>query len=218
MYSSIIRPKVEEMFSNFREQTINVLNESTNLDEIIRTITRIVTFELTMRSKFILNDMLFALTNAVLVTEFFTESKKKNAFYEIDLEQEIVKEYQFEPSVSIGFNESSRMMHAAKVGGATFAVGGVAGVGIALKTGVSLSSLLPIPLGGFIAASIGVALADYYALGPQRSKKELEKAINEYLDTLKEQFLNWFDEIEVYFNKRVEEIKLTMWGYTYEYT
>ena len=61
-----------------------------------------------------------------------------------------------------------------------------------------------------VVASIGAALADYYAIEPAKNKKNLALAFDGYLTQAKQQFLNWFDEVEKYFNTRVEEIKQTV--------
>ena len=61
-----------------------------------------------------------------------------------------------------------------------------------------------------MVASIGAAIADYYAIEPTRNKANLSEVFDIYLTQTKHQFLNWFDEVEVFFNKRVEEIKQSM--------
>ena len=76
--------------------------------------------------------------------------------------------------------------------------------------GLSISNLVPIPISILIVASIGAALADYYAIEPAKNKKALAQALDNYLVDAKQQFLNWFDEVEKYFNVRVEEIKQAM--------
>lgn len=53
-------------------------------------------------------------------------------------------------------------------------------------------------------------MADYYAIEPAKNKKALAQALDNYLVDAKQQFLNWFDEVEKYFNVRVEEIKQAM--------
>ena len=103
-----------------------------------------------------------------------------------------------------------------KVGGTVFIIGGAAEIGTVLIRGLSFSSLAPIPVGVLIALSLGAVLADYYFIAPSRSKKALLQALNNYFIEAKRQLLNWFDEVEKYFNMRVEEIKQTLWGVKYE--
>lgn len=210
MYSTIIKPKVDAMFSDLSKRANEIIAKATSVDDAIARATHLVSSEVSTRSKTILSDMLDDLTNSVLETEFFADISKQNAFYRVNLQEEILGKYQFAPSASVNYVEASRALQALKVGGLTFAAGAAIEVGVVLIAGLSLSSLVPIPLSALIVASIGAALTDYYAIEPARNKKNLAIAFEEYLRQAKQQFLNWFDEVEHFFNQRVEEIKQTI--------
>ncbi len=210
MYSTTIKPKVDKMFSDLDRQAKEIITTSTSMNEAVARATRLVSSEISTRSKTILSDMLDDLTNALMETEFFTDISKQNAFYRVNLQEEILSKYQFTPSATVNYKEASRMVQALKVGGITFAAGAVVEVGIVLIAGLSLSSLVPIPVSVLVVASIGAALADYYAIEPAKNKQNLALAFDGYLTQAKQQFLNWFDEVEKYFNARVEEIKQTL--------
>lgn len=210
MYSSTIKLKVDEIFKDLKNNSSSIINESFSLDEAATNVTKMVSSELAVRSKSILSDMLYDLSDSLMETEFFSDIGRQNSFFEINLRQEILDKYQFAPTTSVNYKESSRTVQALKVGGATLAVGAAAEVGVVLIAGLSFSSLVPIPISVLIVASIGAALADYYAIEPARNKKNLVSAFDNYLTQAKQQFLDWFDEVERYFNKRVEEIKQTM--------
>ena len=210
MYSTTIKPKVDKMFSDLDRQAKEIIATSTSMNEAVARATRLVSSEVSTRSKTILSDMLDDLTNALMETEFFTDISKQNAFYRVNLQEEILSKYQFTPSASVNYKEASRTVQALKVGGITFAAGAVVEVGVVLIAGLSLSSLVPIPVSVLVVASIGAALADYYAIEPAKNKKNLALAFDGYLTQAKQQFLNWFDEVEKYFNARVEEIKQTL--------
>lgn len=210
MYSTTIKPKVDAMFSDLSKRANEIIAKATSVDDAIARATHLVSSEVSTRSKTILSDMLDDLTNSVLETEFFADISKQNAFYRVNLQEEILGKYQFAPSASVNYVEASRALQALKVGGLTFAAGAAIEVGVVLIAGLSLSSLVPIPLSALIVASIGAALTDYYAIEPARNKKNLAIAFEEYLRQAKQQFLNWFDEVEHFFNQRVEEIKQTI--------
>jgi hypothetical protein len=198
------------MFSDLSKRANEIIAKATSVDDAIARATHLVSSEVSTRSKTILSDMLDDLTNSVLETEFFADISKQNAFYRVNLQEEILGKYQFAPSASVNYVEASRALQALKVGGLTFAAGAAIEVGVVLIAGLSLSSLVPIPLSALIVASIGAALTDYYAIEPARNKKNLAIAFEEYLRQAKQQFLNWFDEVEHFFNQRVEEIKQTI--------
>lgn len=210
MYSTTIKPKVDVMFNDLRKKVSAIVIESSTSNEAINNVTKLVSSELAARSKSILSDMLFDLSDKLIDTEFFADIAKQNRFAEINLRQEILSKYQFAPSTTVNYREASRTVQALKVGGATFVVGGAIEIGVVLIAGLSISNLVPIPISILIVASIGAALADYYAIEPAKNKKALAQALDNYLVDAKQQFLNWFDEVERYFNVRVEEIKQAM--------
>ena len=210
MYSTTIKPKVDTIFNDLRKKVYSAVAESSTSNEALNKVTRIVSSELTTRSKSILSDMLFDLSDNLMETDFFADIARQNKFFEINLRQEILSKYQFATSTTVNYKEASKTVQALKVGGATLVVGGVAEIGVVLIAGLSFSSLVPIPISALVAASIGAALADYYAIEPKKNKKALAQALDSYLVAAKQQFLNWFDEVEKYFNMRVEEIKQTL--------
>ena len=210
MYSTTIKPKVDVMFNDLRKKVSAIVIESSTSNEAINNVTKLVSSELAARSKSILSDMLFDLSDKLMDTEFFADIARQNRFAEINLRQEILSKYQFAPSTTVNYREASRTVQALKVGGATFVVGGAIEIGVVLIAGLSISTLVPIPISLLIVASIGAALADYYAIEPAKNKKALAQALDNYLVDAKQQFLNWFDEVEKYFNVRVEEIKQAM--------
>ena len=210
MYSTTIKPKVDVMFNDLRKKVSAIVIESSTSNEAINNVTKLVSSELAARSKSILSDMLFDLSDKLMNTEFFADIARQNRFAEINLRQEILSKYQFAPSTTVNYREASRTVQALKVGGATFVVGGAIEIGVVLIAGLSISNLVPIPISILIVASIGAALADYYAIEPAKNKKALAQALDNYLVDAKQQFLNWFDEVEKYFNVRVEEIKQAM--------
>lgn len=210
MYSAKIETKINAMFENLRNKVADIVAVSSSSSEAVENVTRVIGSELAIRSKSLMSDMLFDLTDDLMETEFFADISRRNKFYERDIRQEILSKYEFVPSTSVDYREASKVIQALKVGGTTFVVGGAVEVGVVLTAGLSLSSLVPIPISILIIASIGAALVDCYAIEPARSKKVLTQALDDYLVQAKKQFLGWFDEVEIFFNKRAEEIKLTM--------
>jgi hypothetical protein len=210
MYSDNITDKVDIMFEELNKKVALIVKESSTASEATDKVTRIVSSELTTRSKSILSDMLFALSDDLMKTDFFSDISRQNKFYTINLRQEILRKYQFSPSATVDYKEASRTIEALAVGGTVLVAGGILEVGTVLVKGLSLSSLKPIPIGVLLVASLGAALADYFAVSPKRSRKQMMNAIENYLAQTKKQFLAWFDEVEKYFNMRVEEIKKTM--------
>lgn len=210
MYSEKIRSKADIMFHELSQRVSTIVSDSSASGEAINKVTTIVSSELASRSKSILSDMLFDLSDAVLKSEFFVDISRQNKFYAMNLRQEIMSKYQFAPSTTVDYQEASKEVAALTVGGTIFAGGGALAIGTVLISGLSISSLVPIPIGVLLVASIGAALADYHVVAPQTGKKQLLYAMKQYLAQAERQFLAWFNEVEKYFYSRVEEIKKTM--------
>lgn len=211
MYSKKISSKVDMMFDELNKKVEVLVRESSTSSEAIDKVTKIVSSELSTRSKSIMSDMLFDLSDDLMNTEFFkNDISRQNQFSTINLRQEILSKYQFTPSTTVDYKEASSTIESLAIGGGILVVGGAIEVGTILIKGLSFSSLVPIPIGVLLVASIGAALANYFAISPTKSKKQMIAAIENYLVNAKKQFLDWFDEVEKYFNTRVEEIKKTM--------
>ena len=210
MYSDKITPKIDKMFVELKTRVATIIAESSTSKKTTDEITETVSSELSTRSMSLLSDMLFDLTDDLMETDYFADIAKQNRFIEANLRQEILNKYQFSASSTIDYKEASKKLNALKVGGVTFLAGSAVGIGYVLIKRLSLSTLVPIPIRVLIVASIGAAIADYYAVEPNRSKTALNTAIDNYLDQAQKQFISWFDEVENYYNKRVEEIKQTL--------
>lgn len=216
MYSTSMKPKVDTLFEELIKKSHAIVNEAATYSEAVDRVTKLAGSELAARSKTILSDMLFELSDSVMETDFFTDVVRQNQFIEANLRQEVLNKYQFAPDVTMDYKEASRTIRALETGGAAFALIGLAEVGTVLMKRLSFSSLVPVPVSLLIIASIGAAMADYYVVEPKRSRKATKAALETYFVQMKQQFLTWFDEIETYFNKRVEEIKQTIRGDAYE--
>ena len=90
MYSTTIKAKVDVMFNDLRKKVSAIVIESSTSNEAINNVTKRVSSELAARSKSILSDMLFDLSDKLMDTEFFADIAKQNRFAEINLRQEIL--------------------------------------------------------------------------------------------------------------------------------
>ena len=204
MYSNKIKPKVEKIFNELRAEADDLVSEMTSPSETVNRICQRVSSETASRSKTILSDMLFDLNDSLRENSFFDNIAQKNKFVELNLRQEILSKYQFTADISVDYQEASRIIQPIKVAVGTGAIGAV------LIAGLSITGLAAVPIGAVIAAAFGAAMIDYLANEPNRSKGNLSKAIDKYLTEAQQQLLNWFDEVENYFNKRAAEIKKTL--------
>ena len=210
MYSTTIKPKVEKMFSELQSRVKHIIVETDSPKDAVNKIIQLVSSETASQSKSILSNMLFDLNDNLMKTAFFSDTSRQNKFMEINLRQEILNKYQFTAGSALNYEEAARIANSLKLGGGVLLVGGIGGIGVVLINGLSLSSLVPIPISIIVAAALGVALINYLAIEPNKGQKMFEQKVNAYLFEVQHQFLNWFDEAEKYFNKRADEIKQNM--------
>lgn len=210
MYSNNISSKVGIMFHDLKRKILGMVVDKPISESEIDMIYSYVASETGMRSQTILNDMLYELNNNLLKTEFFDEVAKRNKFRAMNLNREIMDKYKFNIEYNIEYKQPPMLLQAVKVGGTTLALGGACEIGVVLISGLTMSSLMPIPIGVLFAVALGVAIVDYLVIGPKRDAKALNQALDRYFADAEQQFLNWFDEIEIYFYQRVEEIKQTL--------
>lgn len=209
MYSEKVKLKVEKMFKDLRNEAQEIIVDTNSADEAVNRICQLVNSETSSRSKSMLSDMLFDLNDLLLQTSFFENTVQQNKFVELNLRQEILSKYQFTASTVINYQEASRIMESIKIGGVALAIGGTCAIGVVLIAGLSFSSLVILPVGMLFAAAFGATMINYFLIEPNRSKMNLSQEVDKYLVEAQQQFFIWLDEIESFFNKRVDEFKQT---------
>lgn len=206
MYSTSLSNTVEQIFADLRKKAERIIAQSASATDAKKRIVQSVASETSSRSKSILSDMLFDLSDKLMETAYFHDVSVRNKFVEMNLRQEIMDKYRFS-SEEISYKEISKAKSAFLVGGTILVVGGIGEVSYILTKGLSVPNLVPIPIGILVGAALSAALADYLLIEPSRSKKKFKAAVDQYLEDTQAQFLQWFDDVETYFNKRVEDFK-----------
>jgi len=146
-----------------------------------------------------------------MLSDMYTELSKKvvdsisdiatqNRFYEVNLRQEIFDKYSFTTiDKSIDFKELEVIFTSTLVGAGTAAIGGILVFSLS-----PTSKTLPIAL--VVAASVCAFCLSYLKVTPDINKTKFRRAVNEYLNEQKMSYIEWVDEVEHYFNNRVDEI------------
>lgn len=219
MYSETVKPEVHEVFRKIGEKVSDIVMDSQTVKAATDNAARVISSELSSWSGDILSDMLSLLSKELMKTEFFvSDVDRRNQFNRKNLTHEILSKYEFEPEEGIDYTDVSKLMKALKAGGISLASGAAVEIGVVLIKKLPLSSLAPVPVSVLLAVSVLTTVAAYFAAkleensekGRKRSKRELIGAFDEYLSQTEKQFLSWLDEVEKYFNMRVEEIKKTI--------
>jgi len=202
-YTEEIKNEFDEIFSDLKKKVNEIISSSKHQKEKADLITRIVASTTAACSRDIFNDMYLNLEKRLFKTDDFADITCRNKFRDLNLGNEISRNYRFEPQV-VDFKEADRIIRSLKIAGITTGIVAISEIGIILAMGLPISTLLtPIPISILVIAALSSALINYVKAEP----KKFKEMIDEYLKEIKEQFIDWFDKIEEYFYTRVDEFK-----------
>lgn len=189
--------EINEVFSDLKEKLYKLFNLSSNIDIVNKKIIEKTSLELTIESKMLITDMYSEMSKKTLSSKEFETIERKNRFYELDIQNEILEKYKFQVTNKIDYKKANKLYTSLGMAAGTMAIGGI------LK--YVLQNNINIPFIVIICGAV-MAFGTSYFLKPSANKRNLEKAVDEFLDKTKKEFIAWFDEIEKYYNKRVRDI------------
>ena len=70
----------------------------------------------------------------------------------------------------------------------------------------AISGAVNIPFAVIIAGAVAAACAAYFKIVPKKNKKEFRRAVNKFLNDLENDILNWFVDVENFFESRVRTL------------
>ena len=188
---------IDEIFLDLKKESYEVFNLSSNIDSIIKKIIDKISLDLTIKSKMLITDIYSEMSKRTLASKEFEDIERKSKFYETNIKKEIFEKYKFQVTNKIDYKEANKLYTSLGMAAGTMAIGGI------LK--YVLQNNINIPFIVIICGAVMVFGASYF-LKPSVNKKNLEKAVDEFLDKTKKEFIAWFDEIEEYYNRRVRDI------------
>ncbi|WP_202109131.1 hypothetical protein [Succinivibrio dextrinosolvens] len=213
MFTQDNKSKIDLIFNEIEKTNTEIIKDSGENTYSANRIYTHISSELSIRSKSLLSDMLFTLNEQLMNEDFFHDISRQNKYMELNLRKEILNKFSFSVTKEINYKTTSKSVRALKIGGITLTLECLVVISKMLMSGISPSKIAskmgPGALSLILAISIGAVLADYYLIEPASNKKSFNTAINNFLYYEKQNFIRWFDEIEQYFFKRVNEIKQT---------
>ena len=189
--------EINEVFLDLKEKLYKLFNLSSNIDIVSKKIIEKTSLELTIESKMLITDMYSEMSKKTLCSKEFETIERKNRFYGLDIQNEILEKYKFQVTNKIDYKEANKLYTSLGMAAGTMAIGGI------LK--YVLQNNINIPFIVIICGAV-MAFGASYFLKPSVNKKNLEKAVDEFLDKTKKEFIAWFYEIEEYYNRRVRDI------------
>ena len=195
MYS--INKSIDNIFSDLKKESYKLFNLNSNIDSVSKKIADKISLDLTVKSKMLITDLYSEMSKKTLLSKDFEDIERKSKFYETDIKKEILEKYKFKVTNKIDYKEANKLYTSLGMAAGTMALGGI------FK--YVLQNHINIPFIVIICGAI-VAFGVTYFSKPSADKRNLEKAVDEFLDKTKKEFIAWFDEIKKYYNKRVKDI------------
>ena len=203
MYNKELEKQLHDLFAELQKRTMKIASEAKTNTEATERIMRVVSGTISSEAEGYIVDMYACLVEKIKNEEFFQNPENMNAFYRLNLREDLNEKYQFNiESIDaykrgIEYKEVNQLYVAAGVAAGTLALGGI------LKFALSSSIGIPFPI--IIAGALVAACAAYFAI-PTKNRKDYKKAVDKFLHDLENDILDWFVEVEVYFDRQVRNL------------
>ncbi len=203
MYNKELEKQLHDLFAELQKRTMKIASEAKTNTEATERIMRVVSGTISSEAEGYMVDMYACLVEKIKNEEFFQNPENMNAFYRLNLREDLNEKYQFNiESIDaykrgIEYKEVNQLYVAAGVAAGTLALGGI------LKFALSSSIGIPFPI--IIAGALVAACAAYFAI-PTKNRKDYKKAVDKFLHDLENDILDWFVEVEVYFDRQVRNL------------
>ncbi len=203
MYNKELEKQVHNLFKDLAAKKEEIIVSSRTSSDATERIMRMVSSTVSAETEGYMIDLYANLVDRVKGDDFFKDPEHLNAFYRLNLRDDMNEKYQFNiDSIDtykkgIQYREINNIYASVGAAAGTFAVGGI------LK--FALSRVLNIPFVIIIAGALVAACAAFFAI-PTRNKKEYRRAVDRFLADLENEILDWLVEVEVYFDEKVRTL------------
>lgn len=203
MYNTELKKEIHIMFQELAVKAKEITDTSRTSQMATEKISKVVSSKVAAESEGYIVDMYTYLVAKIKEDEYFKDPEHLNAFYRLNLREELNNRYHFEVESldsykkGIEFKEVNKLYAAAGVAAGTLAVGGI------LK--FAISGLICIPIAVIIAGAVIAGIATYFSV-PEKNKKKYNQAVNKFLNDMENEILDWLTEVENYFDSRVRSL------------
>lgn len=191
------------MFEELKREVKEIISVSNSKSMATERIMRLVSSKISVEAGGYLVDMYISLANKIKNEDYFKNPEKLNAFYRLNLREELSEKYQFNIEdvdtykKGIEYKEINQIYTAVGASIGTLAVGGI------LKS--ALSSTIGIPFTIIIAGAFITAFVTSLAVH-NNNKQVYKKSVDNFLNNLENDILNWLVDIEIYFDGQVRSL------------
>ncbi len=197
--SDNIKNKIEALIDEIANDVANMKLSSNDFDENTKQVCSYVSSKVTAKCKGIMSTLYTELSCETLKSDIFKDNTNANKFYDLDLCSHIYEKYNFEPENKINFNAINSQLVALGI------PIGIAGIGVALSLSITKPIVIPVAL---IVAALLYPLIKKGL--DSTNKQQFFTVVEKYVKDLKVELLSWFDSIEIYYKKLVDELIETL--------
>ena len=203
MYNKKLEKHLHTLFVDLKVKVNEIVSEAMTCTDATERIMRLVSGTISAETEGYMVDMYSCLVGKIKQEEYFKNPENLNAFYRLNLRNELNERYHFDIEdidaykKGIEFKEINQLYVAAGAAAGTLTLGGI------LK--FALSGMIKIPFAVVIAGAVAAACAAYFGVAAKK-RKEYKKAVDKFLNDLEEDILDWFVDVEVYFDERVRTL------------
>ncbi len=203
MYKDELKNQIHELFEEMKRKTNDIVETSRTRSIASDRITEYVSAKVAAEGEGYIVDIYNGLVTELKEDEYFQNPEHLNAFYRLNLREELNQKYQFDVKTlnaykgGIDYKEINRLYVDLGASAGTVALGGI------LKW--TLASVINLPIVVIIAGAILVGILADKAV-QNNNKKDFIKAIDKYLNNMENEILDWLVDVETYFNDRVRSL------------
>lgn len=192
-----VQDEVQELVEKIKKNARKAIKEGISDDLLIEKVINVTVKKFTPKSKMLLSSVCNILLEETLSSEKYNNPKNKAFLYEKDILSELNSSFVFDVPDKIDYQASKVDFDKLLISGAIVLIGGV--------VSVPANSVIPVSIAVILAAIM------YFVLKKQRkNNKKIYEVICDYLDGVSAAILQWIDNIEQYYDKRINEIEKEM--------
>ena len=203
VYNKELESQVHSLFKDLVTKSEEIVAGSRTNTDATERIMRLVSSTVSAEAEGYMIDLYASLVDKVKEEDLFKNPEHLNAFYRLNLRDNLNEKYQFSIDSIDAYKKGIQYKEINSIYATVGAAAGTIAVGGILK--YALSSVVKIPFVVVIAGALVVACAAYFAI-PTRNKKEYKRAVDSFLSDLENEILDWFVDVEVYFDEKVRTL------------
>ena len=205
MYKEELKKQIHELFQEMKCKTNEMVSTSRTKSIASERIMDYVSTKVAAEGEGYIVDIYNGLVTELKSDEFFQNPEHLNAFYRLNLREELNQKYQFDVKSlksykdGIDYKEINRLYTDLGASAGTIALGGI------LKWTLASVATINLPIVVIIAGALLVGILTD-KITQDNSKKDFIKAIDKYLNNMENEILDWLVVVETYFNDRIRSL------------